>query len=227
MTDKTQATTTPTPAIQPPIDLSWFGKTIEINKSKDKTEAWDRYVIMQVASTTCKTDAGGTTHYVHCPSITDPKVFLNLHPEYLAKIIAGTDTRGRVVETDLVDVPKTADGLPTIWEAPAKPKATKPAAKKAAKKPAKKADKKAAATEPPAEGAAETTTAEATPATGKKGGKKEAAAPETKADKARAIYAKMLKAGKGRSDIIKAFMADLSMSQAGASTYYYNIKSKA
>ena len=76
-----------------------------------------------------------------------------------------------------------------------------------AKKPAKKAaPKKAAVKKVPA----------------KKASVKKAAKPESKAEKARAIF-KMMK-GAARKDVIAAFMKDAGLSKAGASTYFQNIK---
>jgi hypothetical protein len=70
---------------------------------------------------------------------------------------------------------------------------------------------------------------EATPAVVKapkvKEAKVKAPRAETKADKARALFTSM--AGSARKDIVKAFQEQLSLSEAGAATYYQNIKAKA
>ena len=48
----------------------------------------------------------------------------------------------------------------------------------------------------------------------------------SKADQATAIFKEMNDKGSARKDIIEAFMTQLNMSKAGASTYYQNIKTK-
>jgi hypothetical protein len=71
---------------------------------------------------------------------------------------------------------------------------------------------------------AKAATKEATPAV-VKAPKVKAPRAETKADKARALFTSM--SGSPRKDIVKAFQEQLSLSEAGAATYYQNIKAKA
>ncbi|PPD55523.1 MAG: hypothetical protein CTY12_00675 [Methylotenera sp.] len=46
----------------------------------------------------------------------------------------------------------------------------------------------------------------------------------TKMSRAVDIYTKLLAAGKARKDVITAFKTDLEMTDAGASTYFQNVK---
>ncbi len=48
----------------------------------------------------------------------------------------------------------------------------------------------------------------------------------TKIDKAVEIFKRMTAIGHARKDIIQAFISELDMGNAGASTYYQNIKTK-
>jgi predicted SprT family Zn-dependent metalloprotease len=48
----------------------------------------------------------------------------------------------------------------------------------------------------------------------------------SKVEQAMAIYKALTFRGEGRGQIIEAFMSELNMSKAGASTYYYNTKNK-
>ena len=50
------------------------------------------------------------------------------------------------------------------------------------------------------------------------------AVSESKSAKATAIYKKLMAEGKARKDIINLFKSELNMTDAGASTYYQNIK---
>lgn len=48
----------------------------------------------------------------------------------------------------------------------------------------------------------------------------------SKAERARAIYARLHKAGKARKDIIKEFIDVVGLTKAGAATYYQTISKK-
>jgi len=48
--------------------------------------------------------------------------------------------------------------------------------------------------------------------------------PETKVDKAKPLYDKLVLEGKTRKQIIEAFVNEIDLTPAGASTYYQNLK---
>ena len=48
--------------------------------------------------------------------------------------------------------------------------------------------------------------------------------PPSKMDKAKEVYEKMTLDGKSRKEIIAAFVKDVGLTDAGASTYYQNLK---
>lgn len=48
--------------------------------------------------------------------------------------------------------------------------------------------------------------------------------PETKVDKAKPLYEKLVLEGKTRKQIIEAFVNEIDLTPAGASTYYQNLK---
>jgi hypothetical protein len=48
--------------------------------------------------------------------------------------------------------------------------------------------------------------------------------PETKMDKAKPLYEKLIAEGKTRQHIIEAFVNEIDLTPAGASTYYQNLK---
>lgn len=51
--------------------------------------------------------------------------------------------------------------------------------------------------------------------------------PETKVDKAKPLYDKLILEGKTRKQIIDAFVNEIDLTPAGASTYYQNLKREA
>jgi hypothetical protein len=95
--------------------------------------------------------------------------------------------------------------------------------KKETKAPEAKAEVKPAATAPAKGAKAATKKVEKAPKAAKvKVEKAPKVAKETKADKARAIYARLT--GSARKDVVAAFQTEIGLSAAASATYFQNIK---
>ncbi len=171
--------------------------TIVASQAADGQET--RFKIASLADKTGKLKSGEKGQYVVLQSEADTAIVVNLHPQAAQRLLTEGEADGYKVIERVGEQPAAE---PTTEAAPAKkakaPKAPKVKAEKPAKAPKVKAEKPA----------------------------KEPKAPSKKALTI-ALYDSMKAEGKTRAEIIAAMMAQLGLSQAGANTYYQNVKSGA
>ncbi len=163
------------------------------------------FKIASLADKTGKLKNGEKGQYVVLQSQADTAVVVNLHPQAAQRLLADGEADGyKVIErvgAQAAESQTTTEATGTTEAAPAE----KPAKKAKAEKPAKE------------------------PKAPKVKAEKPANEPKAPSKKARTIelFTTMKAAGKTRAEIIAAMMSDLGLSQAGANTYYQNVKSGA
>ena len=187
--------------------------------------------------------AGEKAEYVQLVAVADTKTTRDLHPDLAIRLFTNGEDSGLKLKDGLVTLEVTDAGKPTTdtQEATASDAGTMPAAATDAAaseaKPAEKVDKRALRSKQAierrdrenAEKAARKAKREQEAADRKaKRDAEKAAKPAkevSKKDKAIAIYNEEIAKGNKRIDEIARFKEELGMAEAGASTYYQNIKS--
>jgi hypothetical protein len=192
------------------ITRDWFGRIITLtqrNGTKQKLR------VDNLSQYACRTADGETSHYINCVATDNPKMRITLHPDYLAKVFAGQDSSGKVEDMVVIDQTEvTTHKGSTKLKGNAMTEEVKVEAPVVEKAPAK-VDKAPAKEKKPA-----------AVKTSPKKEEKTSAATASKKERAETLYGKMrLNPNHTRQDIITAFKAQLDMTQAGATTYYYNL----
>ena len=102
------------------IPRNCFGRTLNMQQRGKRGEnVWKQFNITNYSQEKCSMEDGSPSHYITCKSVEDPKVIVNLHPEFIAKIFAGSEPTVKVVGIAIIDqapaeVVVTAEVVPAV-----------------------------------------------------------------------------------------------------------------